>query len=253
MMKNDTDRKVKIFISYSHRDADICGQIASLMRKEASFDIWYDEGLIPGDFYRRTIVDNIKTSDYFLLLVSHGAVQSEWVLDEVEYAKKVHKRILPIWIENTELPDDLDMILQRYHSLYWYLRTTDEQFEKSLFSILRPGGQQEDQGQALVGFGNEYSESVNIKMRELLEDEKQEHFAKCSLPENALILGMAYLTGGPCPIDREKAAYYFKIARYFGNTDAEFFQLQMKIEDQEEETWDNPDEAFLQTNHQPHT
>ena len=243
-MEKPAEKKIRIFISYSHRDRDTCARIAAIMRSEPSFDVWYDDGLIPGELYRRKIVDTICGADYFVILISGSSVQSEWVLDEVEYAKKQHKRILPIWIEQTDLPGDLDMMLNRYHSLFWYLRASDRQFEGSLFSILRPEEADEEQGRAQVGFGNEYAESVNLQMSQLLEDERQEHFAKCSRPENAVLLGMAYLDGGPCAISREKAAYYFKVAAYFGNPDAEFYQLRMKMEDQEADTWDDPDEAF---------
>ena len=81
-------------------------------------------------------------------------------------------------------------------------------------------------------------------MKELLKKEKQEKYAECCQPENACLLGEAYLFGGPCRTDREKARYYFKIASYFGNIDGTFYLLEMQLEDQEYDTWDEPDEEF---------
>ena len=237
------ETKIKIFISYSHRNRETCAQIAGLLEKDPRFDVWYDKGLIPGEVYRKKIVDEIKSTDYFIVLISNSSVKSEWVLDEVEFAKKIHKKILPLWIEKTDMPDDLDMILQRYHSLFWYLRSSDAQFESSLLSIIDHKAEKLPE-KAQVGFGNDFSEKTNLKMQELLEKEQQELYAECYSADNACLLGMAYLFGGPCAPDREKAGFYFKIAAYFGSRDGEFYLLQMLLEDRELNTWDEPDPEF---------
>ena len=233
---------IKIFISYSHQDADACARIDDAFAKQGNFDVWYDKGLVPGEVYRRKIAGVIREADCFIILLSNASVTSEWVLDEVEYAKKLRKKIIPIWIENVDIPDDLDMILQRYHSLFWHLRSSDSQFERSLMMLFEHEEEQ-PHGQALVGFGNQFSEMVNRKMKELLDKEKQLAYDECYTPENAVILGEAYLYGGPCSVDLEKARHYFRVAEYFGNRDGEFYILQMEMAKQIKETWDDPDEA----------
>ena len=233
----------KIFISYSHKDRDTCNKIDSFLAKHDGFDVWFDRGLTPGEVFRKQIVEVIRESGYFIILLSEASVQSDWCIDEVEYAKRLHKKILPIWLENLELPDELDMILQRYHSLFWHLRSSDSQFESSLMSMFDTPVD-DTQGQALVGFGNHFSEKVNMQMKALLSKERQEKYADCYQPENAIVLGQAYLFGGPCAVNRQKALHYFKTAQYFGNRDAEFYLLEMQREDQKRETWDEPDEEF---------
>lgn len=238
-----SDTPIRIFISYSHHNRDICDIIAAALEKTGELSVWYDKGLIPGEEYRKRIAEVIRGVDYFIVLLSRDSVQSEWVLDEVEYAKKLHKRILPIWIQETELPDDLDMILQRYHSLFWHLRSSDSQFEEILYStILRR--EPENQGKSLVGNGNDFSESENQLMKSLLQKESKGVYAECYTPENACTLGKAYLFGGPCTVDREKARFYFQIAQYRGNPDGAFYLLQMQLEDQELDTWDEPDAEY---------
>lgn len=237
------ETKVNIFISYSHHNRPVCDQIAAFMEKDSGFDVWYDQGLIPGELYRKKIVEVIRNTDYFIVLISNHSVQSEWVLDEVEYAKKLHKKILPIWIEKTDMPDDLDMILQRYHSLFWHLRSSDSQFEASLLSIFDKQID-DNQGKSRVGNGNEFSEKENQLMKELLQKEQQGIFSECYEANNACMLGKAYLFGGPCAINRENAKFYFKVAEYFGNADGTFYLLQMQLEDQEMDTWDEPDTEF---------
>ena len=233
----------KIFISYSHRDIEACSQIDSFLEKQEGFDVWYDKGLIPGEVYRKRIAEVIRDAGYFIILLSNSSVRSDWVLDEVEYAKKLRKRILPIWIENVEIPDDLDMILQRYHSLFWHLRTSDSQFERSLLSMFDMG-EREPQGPAIVGMGNQFSEDVNKRMKELLAKEKQQKFDECYSAANAVILGSAYLYGGPCAVDRKKARHYFRAAEYFGSLDGAFYLQQMSLTDQVIETWAFPDEEI---------
>ena len=233
----------KIFISYSHRDIEACSQIDSFLEKQEGFDVWYDKGLIPGEVYRKRIAEVIRDAGYFIILLSNSSVRSDWVLDEVEYAKKLRKRILPIWIENVEIPDDLDMILQRYHSLFWHLRTSDSQFERSLLSMFDMG-EREPQGPAIVGMGNQFSEDVNMRMKELLAKEKQQKFDECYSAANAVILGSAYLYGGPCAVDRKKARHYFRAAEYFGSLDGAFYLQQMSLTDQVIETWAFPDEEI---------
>lgn len=234
---------IKIFISYSHQDAEACARIDDAFAKHGGFDVWYDKGLVPGEVYRRKIAGVIREADCFIILISHSSITSEWVIDEVEYAKKLRKKIIPIWIENVEIPDDLDMILQRYHSLFWHLRSNDAQFEHSLMTLF-DDTEAEPHGQALVGFGNQFSESVNKRMKELLDKEKQLEYDECYSPDNAVILGTAYLYGGPCSVDLDKARHYFRVAEYFGNKDGEFYLLQMKMAEQIKQTWDDPDEEF---------
>lgn len=236
-------KKSITFISYSHQNREICRQIAESMERTGEISVWYDNGLIPGEEYRKRIASTIRDADFFAVLLSETSVRSEWVLDEVEYAKKMRKKILPIYIEDVELPEDLDMILQRYHSLFWHLRTSDRQFESMIVASLlnKPV---KDEGKSQLGNGNEFSEAENRRMRELLQEEVQSHYSVCYEGKNACMLGKVYLYGGPCAVDREKAKFYFRIAEYFGNPDATVYLLSMALEDEVENTWEEPEEAF---------
>lgn len=235
--------KNQVFISYSHQNRDVCASIATAMERTGEISVWYDKGLIPGEEYRKRIASAIRHADYFVVLLSEKSVCSEWVLDEVEYAKKLRKKILPIWIEEVELPENLDMILQRYHSLFWHLRISDSQFETMLYSSIlqKP---EKNEGKSQLGHGNEYSEKENLRMCELLEKEAQGCYSVCYEAENACMLGMVYLQGGPCAVNRETAKFYFRIAEYFGNQDAAYYLLAMALDDEVENTWDEPDESF---------
>ena len=238
------DQKIIFFISYSHNDRPVCESIAALFEGPAH-DVWYDKGLLPGEIYRNKITDKIQDSDFFIVLLSGASTHSEWVIDEIEFAKKKHKRILPIFIEEITLPDDLDMILGRYHSLFWYLRDSDEQFEEDLERIFVKQPQRKDSAQPQPeNTFSEFSEAEVAEMRGMLEYEKHEAYAKCYTAEGAYLLGKAYLYGCSCVMDRKKARFFFRIAQYFGNPDGKAYLLLMSLEDQENATWDDPDEEF---------
>ena len=241
---NDAYKCPLVFISYSHQDRNLCEKLAGMLKVDAEIDVWYDKNLIPGDAFRKKIVENIRNADYFVVLLSKNSVVSEWVLDEVEYAKRLHKRILPIYADNTKLPDELDMIIHRYQCLFWYLRSSEEQFRVSFLRIFSSESQETIEEAEGVRSENEFSASVNHEMRVLLEAESREQYARCYDAKNAGLLGTAYLFGGPCAVDREKARFYFRIAEYQGNPEGTFYLLQMQLEDQEKATWDEPDEEF---------
>ena len=93
-------------------------------------------------------------------------------MDEVEYAKRLHKRILPIYAEETKLPDELDMILQRYHCLFWYLRSSDLQFESSLLQVFDNESPDKSSTPEREKIFNEFSVEVNRQMQRLVEIER---------------------------------------------------------------------------------
>lgn len=240
-MEKDSEQ---VFISYSHHDRPACDAIASLL-EGLHLLIWYDKGLIPGEIYRKKIVDTIRNSDYFIVLLSSFSVRSEWVMDEVEFAKKQHKRILPIYLDDVELPDELDMILQRYHCLFWHLRSSEEEFLESLERIFGDESVREDPAKSAFGF-SEFSEAENLEMRRLAELESKGSYAACYTAEASCRLGKAYLYGISCAVDRKKAAFYFRIAEYRGNPDGSAYLLQMKLDEMEQAIWDEPDEEFCE-------
>lgn len=99
----------RIFVSYSHRDADAC---LDLVRALEAYGIrsWVDRARIRiGDDLPVEIRREIIKADYFVPLVSKHSAESEWVLREIkialaqEHSKHVHK-ILPVRIDDHPVP-----------------------------------------------------------------------------------------------------------------------------------------------------
>jgi tetratricopeptide (TPR) repeat protein len=87
---------VKIFVSYSRRDA---GDFANQIQKHLStfnYNIFTDVDSIPaGEIWSNTIEENISNCDIFVVIVTHGALQSPHVEKEVLQAQKEKKTIVP--------------------------------------------------------------------------------------------------------------------------------------------------------------
>lgn len=219
---------MKVFISYSHVNRPICFQIAELMEKIDGVDLWYDKGLIPGEVYSKTIAEQLASTDVLVALISKDSVKSEWVKDEMSFAKDKRKKIIPIWLEAVELTDEFDLMIHRYHSIFWFSRSSDAAFKSELeIAILGVSVDQEDH---FEGYGNEFSEKENEQIKLCLEKEKNEEFSYCYSAENALLLGKAYFFGGVVSPDWTSATRFLKIAQYFGSMDATSYLIVMELE-----------------------
>lgn len=80
---------MKIFVSYSRRDA---GDFANQIQKHLStfnYHIFIDVNSIKGgDIWNNTIEENISGCDIFVVILTHGAVNSKHVEREVLQAQK---------------------------------------------------------------------------------------------------------------------------------------------------------------------
>ena len=115
-----TDQKPYIFASYGHNDKE---KVFPLFKQlyEAGYNVWYDEGIDIDTAYDNVIATHIKECAVFILFVSNHSMTREYVTgNELGYANRLGKPILPLFIEkNVELPPGVDMILNgvRYNTL----------------------------------------------------------------------------------------------------------------------------------------
>jgi tetratricopeptide (TPR) repeat protein len=90
---------VKIFVSYSRRDA---GDFADQIQRHLSsfkYDIFTDiKSIQAGEVWSNTIETNISDCDIFVVIVSHGALQSPHVENEVLQAQRQKKKIIPCFL-----------------------------------------------------------------------------------------------------------------------------------------------------------
>lgn len=91
-----------VFISYSRKDSDFARRLTNELEKRNQ-DVWIDWQDIPrGADWLNEIYSGIESADIFLLIVSQHSLTSQICNDEIAYARRVNKRIVPIIRENIE-------------------------------------------------------------------------------------------------------------------------------------------------------
>jgi hypothetical protein len=91
-----------IFISYKREDRPFAERL-SIVLEQLGFEVWWDFDLLSGDRYRRVIRAIIDECKVAVVVWSELAVQSDFVLDEAEYAKAQGK-LCPARIDDVVLP-----------------------------------------------------------------------------------------------------------------------------------------------------
>lgn len=107
---SDNNNLSKIFISYRKCDKDQLKHLIALIKADPKSDevsLWYDQSLNPGDNYSNTIIEQIKSCDLFLMLVTPNILEPNNYVMRIEYplAVKHKKRIVPIVMQKTNLCD----------------------------------------------------------------------------------------------------------------------------------------------------
>jgi len=88
----------QFFISYSRKDLSHLEKVKKELIK-ANLDIWTDEYLEPGTpIWQKKIVEALKESSAFILLVSPNSNNSHWVNEEITIARKLDLEIFCLWI-----------------------------------------------------------------------------------------------------------------------------------------------------------
>ena len=125
-----------IFVCYAHRDAAIVYPDLVNLDKQ-NINIWYDEGISAGTTWRGEIAAAIKGSEKLLFYISKSSLKSGHCLREVDYALDNDIEILPIFLDGSQLPDELQLSLNRVQALY---RNSDPRYHQHLISALSHRG-----------------------------------------------------------------------------------------------------------------
>ncbi|CAG1015192.1 Hercynine oxygenase [Anaerolineae bacterium] len=95
---------IDIFLSYNQSDIDWADRLVQDLRNRG-FVVWYDMGGPKGgERWIETVTSAINSSPVFISLVSSEANESTWVRREFLYAESKSKHIIPVLIDNCELP-----------------------------------------------------------------------------------------------------------------------------------------------------
>ena len=115
-----------VFISYSREDQEHVFPVVDKLRKQG-LDIWIDqEGIHGAKLWSQEIVNAIENSKVFILFASTKAFVSKNVTKELALASESDKHILPVFIEDADIPAAMKYQLAGIQHLVHEQGQTDE-------------------------------------------------------------------------------------------------------------------------------
>jgi hypothetical protein len=120
------------FISYSRKDKDFVSHLYKALQ-EHNRAIWVDwEDIPPAAPWRKEIYDGIEAADAFIFVISPDSVASSYCCEEITYAVKHNKRLIPIVHRKVASTD----VVESLRSLNWiYFR--DDNFDSALQTLIK--------------------------------------------------------------------------------------------------------------------
>jgi hypothetical protein len=106
-------KKLKIFISYAHKDEDIKNELDAHLiglKKSDKIDVWNDRQCIAGEEWDEAIITELKAADIIILLISVSFLNSKYIWEkEMAVAMERHKnktaRVIPIIARSCDFND----------------------------------------------------------------------------------------------------------------------------------------------------
>lgn len=123
-------RDLYAFISYAHLDSGIVyDEITKL--KNIGINIWYDEGIDPGNEWADEIAKALDGSSIFIYFVTPRAISSRNCKNEVHYALNNNKMFLAIHLEESNLPPGLALRMNDIQAIFKY-QIDDETYQRKI-------------------------------------------------------------------------------------------------------------------------
>ena len=121
-----------VFVFYSRRDAEFVDRLVSSVSDHGK-QVWVDtEAIADADVFPEAIKHAIEGSDAFLFVITPGSVHSAYCENEVEYARDLNKRIVPVLRElvpDSELHEEI-------RDRNWIPFTEEADFDAGLARLL---------------------------------------------------------------------------------------------------------------------
>ncbi|MBT9315887.1 TIR domain-containing protein [Leptothoe spongobia] len=112
-LKGANDQMIQIFVSYSEEDIAIQEKVRKRLMREG-FTVWVNTVDIPTTTdFQLAINRGIEKADNIVFLLSPSSLASQYCQQELAYARRYHKRIIPLLVRSMDvakLPTDLRMV-----------------------------------------------------------------------------------------------------------------------------------------------
>ena len=139
-----------VFISYSREDQQQVNRLAGYLR-EQGLNVWMDETDIHGaTMWTEEIVEAIHGCTLFILAISSHSTGSKNVVKELALASEREKKILPLYLEESQIPKNMEYQLAGIQNIALYTLDKAKAYEFVHQTICRLGvGQTQPDDQAL--------------------------------------------------------------------------------------------------------
>ena len=128
-----------IFVSYAHKDsADVMPLIEAL--QSASYRVWYDEGIEPGNDWAGVIGNNLEKAAIVLFCASKTSVKRDNVLREIAFAGEHDVPVLTVTIGNVAFPAELERMLMVNQTVSLRTFKTYGDFVNAISGVLKKAG-----------------------------------------------------------------------------------------------------------------
>ncbi|MEL6494316.1 MAG: TIR domain-containing protein [Cyanobacteria bacterium J06623_7] len=95
-LKQPKADSLEVFISYSRANSDFARRLNDALTEVGKLT-WFDqESITSGADFQQEIYQGIENCDNFVFVISPKSIASPYCNDEIEYAQKLHKRIIPV-------------------------------------------------------------------------------------------------------------------------------------------------------------
>lgn len=130
-----------VFVSYAHVDsAMVFAQIKGF--NENGYNVWYDEGISPGNEWTDEIADALQKCGLFVVFITPASVLSPNVLNEINYAIDEKKPFLAIHLQETTLRAGIKLQIGTKQAILKYNMTDEEYVYKYTTAFERMGMRQ---------------------------------------------------------------------------------------------------------------
>jgi len=131
-------KKNDIFISYARKDKSSAINLALALKKNG-WSVWWDNEILAGKTFRKTIERQLKNSKCVIVLWSNNSINSDFVNDEADFGKNMNI-LIPVLIEDCEIPLGFRQIqTHRMHDIHSKLNISElDHLFSAITNMLNP-------------------------------------------------------------------------------------------------------------------
>lgn len=119
---------MQLFISYAQKDAGLASTLSERLSQEG-LSVWSaNDQVQPGENWAAKIGRALEKSDLMVVLLTPGAMESDWLRQEIEFAigsRKYEGRVVAIFVgSSANLGKDMPWILRKLR--YFHIESAHE-------------------------------------------------------------------------------------------------------------------------------